>query len=35
MTVTGTRDMVLVHPAVRRGLRLLPLMVRQIADGAR
>ena len=33
MTVTDTRDMVLVHRVFRREFRLLPLMVRQIADG--
>src|SRR5579859_6769243 len=33
MTVTDTRDMVLVHRVFRREFRLLPLMVRHIADG--
>jgi hemerythrin-like domain-containing protein len=33
MTDTDTRDMVLVHRVFRRELRLLPLMVRGIADG--
>jgi len=33
MTVTDTRDMVLVHRVFRREFRLLPLMVRGIADG--
>ncbi len=33
MTVTDTRDMVLVHRVFRREFRLLPLMVRDVADG--
>jgi len=33
MTVTDTRDMVLVHRVFRREFRLLPLMMRQVADG--
>jgi len=33
MTVTDTRDMVLVHRVFRREFGLLPLMVRQVADG--
>src|SRR5215469_1310575 len=33
MTITDTRDMVLVHRVFRREFRLLPLMVRGIADG--
>jgi hemerythrin-like domain-containing protein len=33
VTVTDTRDMVLVHRVFRREFGLLPLMVRQVADG--
>jgi hypothetical protein len=33
MTVTDTHDMVLVHRVFRREYGLLPLMVRQVADG--
>jgi hemerythrin-like domain-containing protein len=33
MTVTDTRDMVLVHRVFRREFCLLPLMVRDVADG--
>lgn len=33
MTVTDTRDMVLVHRVFRREFRLLPVMMRQVADG--
>jgi hemerythrin-like domain-containing protein len=33
MTVTDTRDMVLVHRVFRREFALLPLMVRQVSDG--
>lgn len=33
MTQTDTRDMVLVHRVFRREFRLLPLMVRAVADG--
>jgi hypothetical protein len=32
MTITGTRDMVLVHRVFRREFRLLPLMVRGVVD---
>jgi iron-sulfur cluster repair protein YtfE (RIC family) len=32
MTITDTRDMVLVHRVFRREFRLLPLMVRGVAD---
>ena len=33
MTITDTRDMVLVHRVCRREFRLLPLMVRGVVDG--
>jgi hemerythrin-like domain-containing protein len=33
MTMTDTRDMVLVHRVFRRELRLLPALLRQVADG--
>jgi hemerythrin-like domain-containing protein len=33
MAITDTRDMVLVHRVFRREFRLLPLMVRGVADG--